>query len=224
MKKITFLFLILCISQQTFGQTNNEQVQIGFTSSVGAFDLTETFVSRDVPQCIEGCWISGSKASVEFTIGAEARLKISDFLWMSSGVSYSRNSYYEEFTGSTGAGYYTNMNKRNFHFLNIPFSVNASIYSRPGKSFSLYSKLGVINHINMTRNFPDPESDIKLHRYGLSGTAGAGLRFSQSRYIFEAGPYLTRSLTSFGTDANSNSSSEFKPYSMGINISVLIKL
>lgn len=224
MKKITFLFLILFISQQTFAQTNFKEVQIGFTSSIGAFDLTETFVSRDVPQCIEGCSISGSKASVEFTIGVKSKLKISEFLWISSGISYSRNSYYEEFTGSTGASFYTNMNKRNFHFLNIPFSVNTSIYSFADESLSLYSELGVINHINMTRNFPDPDSDIKLERYGLSSTAGAGLRFSQNKYIFEVGPYFNHSLTNFGSDVNSNSSGKFKPYSVGLNISALIKL
>lgn len=224
MKKIFFLFLVLCISEQTLGQSNLKGVQVGFTSSIGAFNLTETFVSRDVPQCIEGCWISGSKASVEYNLGIEGRLKISDALWVSSGISYSRKSYYEEYTASTGADFFTNLNKRTFHFFNIPLLLNVSVHSLPSKFLSLYSELGVVNHINMTQDFPDPESNIKLERYGLSGTIEAGLRFSQNKYTFEVGPYFNHSLTSFGSDVNSNTPSEFKPYSVGFNISALIQL
>lgn len=224
MKKILFLFLLFCISQQTLAQTNSGEVKIGFTSSIGAFDLFETFVSRDVPPCIEGCWISGSKASIEYILGIEGRLKISDVLWISSGISYSRKSYYEEFTGSTGGNFYTNLNKRNFHFFNIPLSVNTSICSLPNKFLSLYSEIGVTNHINMTQDFPDPESNITLRRYGLSGTIETGIRFTQNEYTFEIGPYFNHSITSFGSDINSISSSEFKPFSAGINISALINL
>lgn len=223
---------MLCISQQMFGQTgtHNTQLEIGFTSGIDFFDLSETFVPRDMPTCVEGCWISGSKPSLSFSIGFRARLKLTDWLRLSSGISYSRNSYYEEFTGSTGADFYTNLTKRTFNFLNVPLLANISLYSFQGKSFALFGKFGFINHINMTKSFPDPESDIELNRYGLSGTVGAGIRFLKGRYIFEVGPYFTHSLTSFGNEVTSddpahpNMPSEFKPSSMGINISAFIKL
>lgn len=232
MKKLLLSLILVFLSCQVFGQSNNQMpaFEIGLSSTVGSFGLNETFHSETFPRCFEGCAITGSNPSRSFSIGINGRYNFNTTFSIISGFTYASNSYNEEFTGSTGASSFTRKTQRQFDFLEVPVLVHTNIAAIPGSRISFFAETGIINNFNLTGKFPNPDSNIDLNNYGISGSVSAGLRLNTKRLNIEVAPFYTHSFSSYGKDVKPSEFSEnytpvnFRPHSMGIKLNLLMPL
>jgi len=232
MKKLLLLLIFFLLSCQAFSQSNSSisPFEIGLTSTVGNFGLNNTFHSETFPLCFEGCAITGNNPSGSFSIGISGRYNFNTTLSLISGFTYASNSYNEEFTGSTGASNFTTDTRRQFDFLEVPVLVHANVNALPGNRISFFAETGIINNLNLNRQFPNSDSNIELNRYGISGSVSAGVRLSAKRINIEVAPFYTRSFTSYGKDVRPSeitqnyTPEDFRPHSMGIKLNLLMPL
>ncbi|XWN37194.1 MAG: hypothetical protein ROO71_14720 [Balneola sp.] len=235
----TLLFLIITSSSSSLIAQNknpDSNIEILFSSNVGSFYLPTQFNSKQFPRCIEGCEPAGSAASKSTGIGFEARLKIYEFFHLSSGVSYTRNAYYEQARISAGGPSFITKTQRDFHFIDIPFKSHLKLLeSTKEQRYSVYFDLGVINHINLNSEYPGASGLIELKKYGLSGTVSLGIAVSFNKLTLELAPYYRHSLTSFGNDIDpfsdrrlsddaAYSPNEFSPRNLGVNFNFALGL
>ncbi|MEQ8579418.1 MAG: hypothetical protein RIC57_01645 [Balneola sp.] len=233
----TLLFLILTSSSLIAqNEKPDSNLEVLFSSNVGSFYLPTQFNSRQYPQCIEGCEPAGSAASKSIGVGFEARLKVFKSFHLSSGVSYTRNSYYEQARISAGGPSFITETQRDFHFIDIPFKSHLKLLE-PTKEqrYSVYFDLGVINHINLNSEYPGASGLVELKKYGLSGTVSLGIGVSFNKLTIELAPYYRHSLTSFGNDIDpfsdrrlsedvTYSPNKFSPRNLGVNINFALGL
>lgn len=168
MKLILLSAIFILASHTALAQDNNKdsKIQLLLTTQLGAFDLPSTFYTRQLPMCIEGCIQTGSEPSTSYGIGFEARIELFTPISLSTGISYLQNSYREKFTLSAGGPSFNNYEKHSFDFLDIPIKAHLDLIDLKNKPFTVFTQFGVVNHINLTTNFPDSESEINLEKYG----------------------------------------------------------
>ncbi|NGP89032.1 outer membrane beta-barrel protein [Fodinibius halophilus] len=228
MKKLILFSVIILGWHQVWAQSHEplESINIGVTSRIGAFNLTQKFVPVSSEKCVEGCRINHSSPSLNLSLGFKVRLFLSDNMGISSGLLYASSTYHEKYIGNNGANNFSILTKRNFNFVNIPLLLHGTLHSFTQESFSFFGEIGIINQLNLTSKFPDTFSTITLKRHGISGLVSVGARFTKYQYLFELSPYFMHSLTSFGTDISQEdtNSHTFVPYSIGFTISILYTL
>lgn len=241
--KIVLLSIVFALTSHIiFAQENYEdsKIQLLLTTQLGAFDLPSTFYTRQLPICIEGCIQTGSEPSTSYGIGFEARIKIFTNVSLSSGISYFQNSYREKFTFSAGGPNINNYEKYSFDFLDIPVKAHLDLIDIKNRPITVFTQFGVVNHINLTTDFPDSESEINLEKYGVSTLVSLGLRFNLKSISMEIAPFYTSALKSMGTDVHPYEDfydefgelgppfyytpSEFKPSNFGINFNFVLGL
>jgi len=232
MKKLFPFLILVFLSCQVFGQSNNQMpaFEIGLSSTVGNFGLNETFHSETFPRCFEGCATTGSNPSRSFSIGISGRYNFNTTFSIIAGFAYSSNSYNEEFTGSNGASNFTRNTRRQFDFLDVPVLVHANLFALPGTKISFFTETGIINNFNLTGKFPNSDSNIELNHYGISGSVSAGLRLHTTKLNIEVAPFYTHSFSSYGQDVRASETTQnftptdFRPHYMGIKLNLLMPL
>lgn len=232
MKTFSILLVTAMFSTYTFAQINSpsSKVELSITSQVGSFSIPTKFNTRPLPRCIEGCFLAGSAASTSRGIGVEARFKIYRSLNLSSGLSYIKNSYYDVSRISAGGPLFTVLQQRSLRFLNIPIKSHLKLLkSNKDQIFSMYLELGVINHINLSQEFPEESSFVELNRYDLSGAVSLGIGVKLNSLTIELAPYYQHSLRGLGEDKDPYedfriaeddpySPNKFSPRNLGANI------
>ncbi|RNC84392.1 MAG: hypothetical protein ED557_05245 [Balneola sp.] len=244
MKNFLFFLFILVLFRPSFAQesSSDEAFKLVVITSTSAFDLPSTFYSRQLDQCIEGCATTGSSSGFSYGLGIEFRAPLFKRFSLISGVSYNSNTYREIYQVGEGGPTRTLHFDRNFSFINIPIKAHLILNDR-ANTRSFFAEFGFINHLNRAKTHPDPESDISLNNYALSGTLSFGIAFHLEKVTWEFAPFYNMALTSLASDVHpyeqwhedypgldayggnfDYSPSEFKPSNLGINLNLVINL